>query len=158
MKGWADLEATCSWLFWKNNIKHFQDYRLCIMSFDLYVQGHSLGGVCNKDYVEEKKLEKEAFEKKIGLLTYVGQSAIESRGRCYLICTSLPVEECLLGDVLFQVPYHFEPICLWSFLSLDSLLRSAVNARISFGKRLIYNRLQIGCFNDYSPNRLSVKK
>ena len=84
MKGWADLEATCSWLFRKNNIKHFQGYRLCIMSFDLYVQGHSLGGICNKDYAEEKKLEKEAFEKKIGLLTYVGQSAIESRGRCVI--------------------------------------------------------------------------
>lgn len=33
----------------------------------------------NEEYIKEKKKEKESYEQKIGLLTYVGQSAAESK-------------------------------------------------------------------------------
>ena len=34
----------------------------------------------NKDYEKEKRSEQEAFEKKIGLLTYLGQSVPKTKG------------------------------------------------------------------------------
>ena len=47
----------------------------------------------NKDYEKEKRAEQEDFEKKIGLLTYLGQSVSKNKGMlhilnyCYLIVT-----------------------------------------------------------------------
>ena len=40
----------------------------------------------NPEYEAEKKTEKEKFEKKIGLLTYLGQSASESHGNLDKLC------------------------------------------------------------------------
>merc|ERR1719494_1095279 len=42
-------------------------------------EGESSGKKDNKEYIAEKKAEKEDYEKKIGLLTYLGQSAVESK-------------------------------------------------------------------------------
>ena len=38
----------------------------------------------NKEYEEEKKAEKEKAEKSLGVLTYLGQSAIEAQSKCVI--------------------------------------------------------------------------
>lgn len=39
----------------------------------------------NAEYEAEKKAEKEKYERKIGLLTYVGESSAEAQGIVYII-------------------------------------------------------------------------
>ena len=44
----------------------------------------------NKDYEKEKKAEKEDFEKRIGLLTYLGQSVTKEKGILYALMVFFP--------------------------------------------------------------------
>ena len=58
-------------------------WRICAL-FSLFLQSVTVAK-SNPEYEAEKKAEKEDYEKKIGILTYLGQSATKDQGEIKII-------------------------------------------------------------------------
>ena len=67
---------------------------LVIICMDLFLCGQLHREGKNKEHEAERAAEKEKWEKNIGLLTYLGQSSIESQSMSY-VCVCVCVRVCV---------------------------------------------------------------